>query len=351
MPPILISVIIPVYKVKPEYLHDCLQSVMHQSFNDIEIILVDDGATDDAVRVMNEAASSDDRIKIIKQDHAGVSVARNNGIASAAGKYVTFVDSDDHILPDNLAAAYEFAESNRLDIAIWGTYKCYPGRKDEYMPFTGTIPLLSEDEKRDLTLKTMVGYLPVYGKNCTRCGSGACCSKLYLLSFLVANKIRYPEGVMRSEDVNFNLRAYDKAGRIGYLHRFFYCYRMHDDSATFCYRENGISVFEDALHALRSYLDEAGKSDIFYQVYYMRCVFFFLESMDMDYFNSQNPNPLPVRLKMMKKKLGDAPFSDAVRLIDRRYLTFARRIPVFLMKNRMVAALALFYRVYKKVLA
>ena len=83
----------------------------------------------------------------------------------------------------------------------------------------------------------------------------------------------------------------------------------------------------------------------------MRCVFFFLESMDMDYFNSQNPNPLPVRLKMMKKKLGDAPFSDAVRLIDRRYLTFARRIPVFLMKNRMVAALALFYRVYKKVLA
>ncbi len=350
MPQIAISVIIPVYKVKPEYLLDCLQSVTQQSLNDIEIILVDDGADEDVAAVMLKAASSDSRIKLIKQEHAGVSVARNNGIASASGKYVTFVDSDDHILPDNLAAAYDFSEQNGLDISIWGTYKCYPGHKDEYMPFTETIPLLSDDEKRDLTLKTMVGYVPVYGRKCTRCGSGACCAKLYLRSFLVSCDIRYPEGVVRSEDVNFNLRAYDKASRIGYLHRFFYCYRMHDDSATFCYRENGIRVFEDALRAMRSYLDEAGKSEIFYQVYYMRCVFFFLESMDMDYFNSANPNPLPIRLKMMKKKLDDAPFSDAVRLIDKHYLTFARRIPVLLMKHRMAASLALFYRVYKKIL-
>ncbi len=348
MSPVAISVIIPVYRVKAEYLRDCLQSVMHQSFTDIELILVDDGVTDEIAKIMEETASSDDRIRIIKQDHAGVSAARNNGISAASGKYITFVDSDDHIAPENLAEAYAFAESGNLDIAIWGTYKCYPDRRDEYMPFTETIPLLSDDQKRDLTLKTMVGYVPVYGPLCTRCGSGACCSKLYLRSFLTEHDIRYPDGIERSEDVNFNIRAYDKAGRIGYLHKFFYFYRMHEGSATFRYREGGIKVFEDALGCLKEFLDTAGKNELFYQVYYMRCVFFFLESMDMDYFNPENKKPLKMRLREMSDKLAKYPFSEAVEKIDSRYLTFARRIPVFLMKHKMTALLALFYRVYKR---
>ncbi len=345
---ISISVIIPVYKVREEYLDECLQSVKKQTFEDIEIILVDDGADENIVKAMDGYASNDTRIRVLRQEHAGVSAARNNGIAAATGKYITFVDSDDYISPDNLAEAYDFAEGHGLDITIWGTYKCFPDRRDEYMPFTETIPLLSEDQKRDLTLKTMVGYVPVYGSLCTRCGSGACCSKLYLRSFLLEKGISYAVGIVRSEDVNFNLRAYDAAGRIGYLHKFFYYYRQHPTSASYTYRDGGISVFTDALGQMRSFLDANKKSELFYQVYYMRCIFFFLESMDMDYLNPGNKKPLKTRLNMLGEKLEEYPYSEAVGRIDKKYLTFARRIPVFLMKHRMTALLALFYTVYKK---
>ena len=348
MSSIKISVVIPVYRVKEEYFTQCLKSVTTQTLNDIEIILVDDGASENIVNMMNDLAFSDPRIRILKQEHAGVSAARNTGIEAANGRYVTFVDSDDHISSENLSEAYDFAEKNSLEIAVWGTYKYRAGRQDEYMPFTKTIPLLSDDEKRDLTLKTMVGYVPVYGPLCTRCGSGACCSKLYLRSFLDQNGIRYPEGVVRSEDVNFNLRAYDTASRIGYLHRFFYFYRLHDESATFSYRDGGIEVFTNALHHMRAFLDEKNKPGLFYQVYYMRCVFFFLESMDMDYLNPANKKSFAVRMKMMSEKLKENPYSEAVERIDKQYLTFARRIPVFLMKHRLTVLLALFYTVYKK---
>ena len=348
MSSVRISVIIPVYRVKEEYFRDCMLSVLHQSLNDIEVILVDDGAPENIVKLMDEYACADPRIRLLKQDHAGVSAARNTGIRASLGEYVTFVDSDDRITPDNLERSYDFAKENDLEIAIWGTYKCYPDRQDEYMPFTGTIPLLSETEKRDLMLKTMVGYVPVYGPRCTRCGSGACCSKLYLRKFLIDNDLKYPVGVVRSEDVNFNIRAYDKAERIGYLHSFFYLYRQHEGSASYRYRDGGIAVFEAALRELKDFIDSTEKPELFYQVYYMRCVFFFLESMDMDYLNPLNKKPLKARLDMMSRKLGEYPFSEAVKLIDRKYLTFARRIPVFLMKHKMVFLLALFYRIYKK---
>ncbi|MCR5357754.1 MAG: glycosyltransferase [Lachnospiraceae bacterium] len=347
MSSIKVSVIIPVYRVSEDYFRDCLRSVMHQSLNDIEILLVDDGAPENIVNIMNETAGSDPRIRLLKQEHAGASAARNTGIAAACGEYITFVDSDDYIAEDNLEAAYDFAIKNQLEVAIWGTYKCYPGRQEEYMPFKQTIELISPDQKRDLMLKTMVGYLPVYGDLCTRCGSGSCCSKLYLRSFLSENDLKYPVGVMRSEDVNFNIRVYDKAARIGYLHRFFYYYRQLQESASYQYRDGGISVFEDALRELKAFIEGTGKDELFHQVYYMRCVFFFLESMDMDYLNPQNKKPLHTRLKLMKDKLNEELFSEALDKIDLKYLTFARRIPVFLMKHRMMGMLALFYRVYR----
>ena len=89
-----ISVIVPVYNVE-EYLAQCLDSIVGQTYRDLEIILVDDGSTDDSAKICAEYAAKDSRISVIRQPNAGVSVARNTGIESATGDYITFVDSDD----------------------------------------------------------------------------------------------------------------------------------------------------------------------------------------------------------------------------------------------------------------
>ena len=92
-----ISVIIPVYNVE-KYLRECLDSLLNQTFKDIEIICVNDGSTDGSLNILNEYASKDSRFIIINQNNQGLSAARNNGLNVAKGDYVAFLDSDDYIL-------------------------------------------------------------------------------------------------------------------------------------------------------------------------------------------------------------------------------------------------------------
>ena len=91
-----ISVIVPVYKVE-KFLPKCLESLINQTLKDIEIICINDGSPDNSLKILEEYAKKDSRIKIINQKNAGPSVARNNGMSAASGEYIGFVDSDDWI--------------------------------------------------------------------------------------------------------------------------------------------------------------------------------------------------------------------------------------------------------------
>ena len=104
----------------------------------------------------------------------------------------------------------------------------------------------------------------------------------------------------------------------------------------------------ESLRGLKEFLDRTKKPELFYQAYYMRCIFFFLESMDMDYMNPENTRPLKERLRKMKEKMQEEPFAGAVTHVDRKYLSLPKQVPVFLMKHRLPALLALFYRIYRK---
>ena len=93
-----ISIIVPVYKVE-EYLSQCIDSILVQTFTNFELLLVDDGSPDRCGEMCEEYAQKDERIRVFHQENAGVSTARNKGLAEAYGKYIVFVDSDDYILP------------------------------------------------------------------------------------------------------------------------------------------------------------------------------------------------------------------------------------------------------------
>ena len=95
----LISVIVPIYKVQ-DYLDRCVQSIVNQTYKNLEIILVDDGSPDDCPRICDEWGKKDQRIKVIHKENGGACTARNIGLANASGKYVSFVDSDDFMDTD-----------------------------------------------------------------------------------------------------------------------------------------------------------------------------------------------------------------------------------------------------------
>lgn len=117
----LISVIIPVYNVE-KYLQECLNSVIAQTYKNIEIIVIDDGSTDNSGKICDEYAKKDNRIKVIHKANGGLSDARNFGIDISKGKYVYFVDSDDYIDIDTIESMYKIAKDYSADIVTFSHY-------------------------------------------------------------------------------------------------------------------------------------------------------------------------------------------------------------------------------------
>lgn len=122
-----ISVIVPVYKVEP-YLQKCLNSVVAQTYRNLEIILVDDGSPDRCPAICDEFAAQDFRIKVIHKENGGVSSARNAGLAVATGDWIGWVDSDDWIEPDMYSYMLEKARTYGADIAVCSRTEVYPDR-------------------------------------------------------------------------------------------------------------------------------------------------------------------------------------------------------------------------------
>ena len=125
----MISVIIPVYNVEP-YLRKCLDSVVNQTYRNLEILVIDDGSTDGSGAICDEYAS-DRRMRIFHTENRGLSCARNLGLDEAKGEWIGFVDSDDWIEPDMYEALLKKAEETGADIVECGVFREYPGRTVE----------------------------------------------------------------------------------------------------------------------------------------------------------------------------------------------------------------------------
>ena len=115
----LISVIVPVYNVE-EYLPKCIESIINQTYKNLEIILVDDGSTDNSGRICDEYAKKDDRIIVFHKENGGLSDARNCGIDAATGDWVQFVDSDDYIHQTMVEKMYSSCKRNQTKLAVCG---------------------------------------------------------------------------------------------------------------------------------------------------------------------------------------------------------------------------------------
>lgn len=112
-----LSIIVPIYKVE-KYLDECIQSILHQTFTDFELILVDDGSPDACPQMCDAIAEQDSRVRVIHQKNGGLSAARNTGIEAAHGNWLGFVDSDDFVAPDFYEKLYNAAVNADADCAV-----------------------------------------------------------------------------------------------------------------------------------------------------------------------------------------------------------------------------------------
>lgn len=207
----LITVIVPVYNVE-KYLPKCIESIINQSYKHIEIILVDDGATDNSGKICDEYATKDSRIKVIHKKNGGLSDARNKGIDASNGQYIVFIDSDDYVQEDMIIKLYENLVENDADISICGlSYVDEEGHCIDSL--NGNSPLKKE-------VLTSHGALT----KLTECGGVYfvyACGKLYRKQ--IFNDIRFPYGKLH-EDVFVAHLVYDECTRVSCIEEELYYY-------------------------------------------------------------------------------------------------------------------------------
>ena len=126
-----ISIIVPIFNIE-KYLSRCLDSILEQTYKNLEVILVDDGSVDNSGMIADKYARKDQRIKVIHQVNQGVSAARNTGIDLATGDYIGFVDGDDYIEPDMYEILMRIIEEQQVDIAHCGYQMVYPSKTEFY---------------------------------------------------------------------------------------------------------------------------------------------------------------------------------------------------------------------------
>lgn len=126
----LLSIIIPVYNVGP-YIKKCLDSVLAQTFQNFEVILIDDGSTDDSGKICDQYTALDSRFKVIHKPNGGVSSARNAGLDICAGKYIAMLDPDDSLAPDSYENVNDLETHPDIDILQFPYFNCYPDGKTE----------------------------------------------------------------------------------------------------------------------------------------------------------------------------------------------------------------------------
>ena len=219
-----ISFIIPVYNVK-DYITQCVESIVCQASEEVEIILVDDGSTDCSGAMCDAFAEKYSVIKVVHKENGGHSSARNYGLDIATGKYVIFVDSDDFIGNNCLPGMLEWIEGNDEDICFMNTFKYFFDRK---------LQLLDVLPKRSMMKgKNSAGALMAIA-SCEKF-PGSACGKMFKRSFLVKNDIQFPLDLLHGEDLTFMVRCYAYAADYDYLDLDFYYYRQgREGSVTSC---------------------------------------------------------------------------------------------------------------------
>ena len=209
-----VSVVVPVYNAE-KYLKECLDSICAQTYQALEIVVVDDGSKDSTAAIIRNLAKQDTRIVPYYNKNHGVSYSRNFGLDHCTGEYVTFVDSDDLVASDFVAQMVHDLEKTNADIAVIGVDK---GKSFQPERFTsGTVFQYEETEALKQVLGTFEGFV---------------CNKLYKKSLLQTKSIRLEQDIAVCEDMLFNVRYLLNCKKAVYNSGKKYFYRQIEDSAS-----------------------------------------------------------------------------------------------------------------------
>lgn len=285
----LVSVIIPVYNVEI-YLRECLQSVIGQTYKNLEILLIEDGATDSSGKICDEIAKEDQRIKVFHRENEGVSAARNFGIEQASGEWIFFVDSDDMLDLYAIECAMESVKDED-DICILGFKEIYDAKEILATDREGVREKIRQIERKDFRgLQFRIfnrDREAVCDRNLIKLSSPW---KIFRKKMIDDNILRFEKGLPNGEDGVFNLYAYRYARHGIAIERPLYYYRQRKDSVTHRYNKNVEKDFQKLHEAYLKFIQTEKNPSDFKEVWMERLIWSLSFCCILKYCHPDNPD-------------------------------------------------------------
>lgn len=320
----LVSVIIPAYNCEKTIMR-CVNSISQQTYKKIEIIVIDDGSTDNTPNILLDLSKNIPNLKIYIQCNLGVSATRNKGINLCLGNWIAFCDSDDYVEKEYISSLVENQINYQSDWCISGFNKIINNKKYIFdKPFSKNC--INKDEIEDFTGKW---YKSPY--------IAGPCGKLYKREIILFNNIFFPVDMTHGEDTVFNILYVEKCSKISFVNRSTYNYIDTYGSLTKSFQAD---IWDNQIKIFNAFKDMCNKksfnSKIIYQ-FYTRCLtitFNSLASGKADLFK-------------WKKNINRIIKDDTIKKINLKNLSLDKlsEITVFLLKSKQIYGLIYFYRV------
>lgn len=327
----LVTVIVPVYNTI-KYLRECVNSIVNQTYSNLEILLIDDGSTDKSLELCYQFEKKDNRIRVIHKNNEGLGLTRNKGLEFASGKYVCFIDSDDAFRTDHIESLVKAYEDNETELVMGSYTKCDRNGnelKNINLPFCGCI------NKEDIKNKLMLMMISAEKSSPIDLGLPmSVCFNLYLLKKIKDNNLKFiSERITACEDLFFNLSYLNLIDSVVLVNNYGYKYRFNPNSITKGFDKKQIERMERFHFELLDTVKKIElKQEAIERVYRcdlakLRSLLFMIVRSDLSYINKNKLIKSLISKNIYVKALNEYPIS---------YYRTSLKITSYLMKYKKV---------------
>lgn len=310
----LISVIVPIYNVE-KYINQCIDSIINQTYTNLEIILVDDGSPDNCGKICDEYAEKDNRIKVIHKENDGVSSARNKGIEETTGDWMTFVDADDIIEENFCERMLEIAKLENSQCVVCGYNRLYSNRQE--MVIKEKCFSINGNDFFDKVFEVQSGF-------------GFANMKLWKADLIKKENIKFDKQLRVGEDAFFCMQIAKKVEKVYYINEALYTYRFNEESVVRNFDENYVQKYLLSMQKVKEYTQKTNQDNI-KQLYNYIAYHVLLIVINYCFHpeNSQSGN------KLLKQVCQIVEFKDSIKNSTYEGISITRRITLFTLKHKL----------------
>lgn len=314
----LITVIIPVYNAE-KYIAECLESLINQTYKNLEIIVINDGSKDNSGTICDQYKEKDSRIQVIHKENGGVSLARNSGLEIAKGKYIAFVDGDDYLDKEYFEKMLKILKEKQVDIVLCGFNRVYDNNIEKVTK--GKSLIMNKEE-------FLTDILNVQG------GAGIVHSKLWKKE--VIQGTNFDKNIKIGEDSYFCIQAVKNVNNVYVLDEALYNYRFNNESAVRKYKKDFPDLCLTSMKIAKKYIEKEYNNNKNIIKKFNNYIAYHILLIIVNYcFNNENKLNWIGQIKCLKEVCKVPEYKEAIKYSNYDGLSLTRKITLFTIKYKL----------------